>query len=315
MPRPDTIFDVDEPAGARGNNLAFQDFGTGSIQPDVPLGRISPNLSSSPHARATHDLYSAEQRLGSSIDGATKSGGVLNLDFYSAWFDVNTAKVLERCYRTLLPREDYVGEVLEGAPDLYGPFWVPTTLVFSLFLTSSLYTSIAAYLDDAAYSYDFTRLGAATSVVYTYCLGVPLLVWLAIKYWAGASDRSPVEILSLYGYSATVWIVVAWLSLIPVSLVSGVCALVGTLLSLSFLVRNLYPILATAPNVSARILIVVLAALHLVFAVAVWWGFLKGGRGALVDRDLKDVAGEIGSGLGQIGSDVGGEVLRRWRAA
>jgi len=80
-------------------------------------------------------------------------------------------------------------------------------------------------------------------------------------------------------------------------------------------VRNLYPILATAPNVSARILIVVLAALHLVFAVAVWWGFLKGGRGALVDRDLKDVAGEIGSGLGQIGSDVGGEVLRRWRAA
>ena len=46
-----------------------------------------------------------------------------------------------------------------------GPFWVPTTLVFSLFLTSSLYTSIAAYLDDAAYSYDFTRLGAATSVV------------------------------------------------------------------------------------------------------------------------------------------------------
>lgn len=38
----------------------------------------------------------------------------------SSWFDVNTAKVLERCYKTLLPREDYVGEVLEGAPDLYG---------------------------------------------------------------------------------------------------------------------------------------------------------------------------------------------------
>jgi len=113
-----------------------------------------------------------------------------------------------------------------------GPFWVPTTLVFSLFLTSSLYTSIAAYLDDAEYSYDFTRLGAATSVVcvplplsflapsldltlslharsYTYYLGVPLLVWAAIKYWAGASDRSPVEIVSLYGYSSTVWILVA----------------------------------------------------------------------------------------------------------
>ncbi|GAA5907626.1 hypothetical protein JCM8208_000021 [Rhodotorula glutinis] len=313
MPRQDTLFDVDD---SSAGNLAFQDFGTGSIQPDVPLGRISPNGASSsspsPHARAGQDLYSAEQRLGSSIDGATKSGGVLNLDFYSSWFDVNTAKVLERCYKTLIPKEDYVGEVLEGAPDLYGPFWVPTTLVFSLFLTSSLYTSIAAYLDDAEYSYDFTRLGAATSVVYTYYLGVPLLVWAALKYWAGASDRSPVEIVSLYGYSSTVWILVAWLSLIPVSFVSGAFALVGTLLSLLFLVRNLYPILATAPNVSARILIVVVAVLHLVYAVAVWWGFVRGGRGALVDRDLKDVAGEIGSGLGQIGSDVGEEVLRRW---
>jgi len=44
---------------------------------------------------------------------------------------------------------------------------------------------------------------------YTYYLGVPLLVWAAIKYWAGASDRSPVEIVSLYGYSSTVWILVA----------------------------------------------------------------------------------------------------------
>lgn len=166
---------------------------------------------------------------------------------------------------------------------------------------------------------------------------MPLLLWAALKYWAGASDRSPVEIVSLYGYSSTVWILVAvrptlslplsaretltplhagaqWLSLIPVSFVSGAFALVGTLLSLFFLVRNLYPILATAPNVSARILIVVVAVLHLVYAVAVWWGFVRGGRGALVDRDLKDVAGEIGNGLGQIGSDVGEEVLRRWRS-
>ncbi|GAA6050593.1 hypothetical protein JCM3770_001478 [Rhodotorula araucariae] len=308
MSRQDTIFDVDDSAAG---NLSFQDFGTASIQPDLPTGRISPNAS--PHVRATHDLYAAEQRLGSSIDGATKSGGVLNLDFYSGWFDVNTAKVLQRCYKTLLPTGDYVGEVLEGAPDLYGPFWVPTTLVFSLFLTSSLYSSITAYLDDLEYAYDFTRLGAATSVVYTYHLGVPILVWAAVKYWAGASDRSPVDIISLYGYSSTVWIVVAWLSLIPLTYVPATLALLGTLLSLFFLVRNLYPILATAPNVSARILIVVIAVLHLVYAIAVWWGFMKGGRGALVNKGLKDVAGEIGSGLGQIGSDVG-ERMARWRA-
>lgn len=48
---------------------------------------------------------------------------------------------------------------------LAGPFWVPTTLIFSLFLTSSLSTSITAYLDGDSYTYDFTRLGAAVTLV------------------------------------------------------------------------------------------------------------------------------------------------------
>lgn len=93
--------------------------------------------------------------------------------------------MLTRCWKTLLPRENYVEEVLAGVPDLYGmspyacaltadltypsplpgPFWVPTTLIFSLFLTSSLSTSITAYLDGDSYTYDFARLGAAVSLV------------------------------------------------------------------------------------------------------------------------------------------------------
>jgi hypothetical protein len=38
----------------------------------------------------------------------------------SSWFDVDTLTVLTRCYKTLLPKEDYVNDVLSGVPDLYG---------------------------------------------------------------------------------------------------------------------------------------------------------------------------------------------------
>ncbi|GAA5900474.1 hypothetical protein JCM5296_001557 [Sporobolomyces johnsonii] len=307
MSRNDTLFDVDDSAHA---NLSFQNFGTSTVQPDVPMGRISP--SASPHVRATHDLYSAEQRLGNSIEGATKSGGFLNLDFYTGYFDVDTTTVLTRCYKTLVPREDYVAEVLAGVPDLYGPFWVPTTLIFSLFLTSSLSTSISAYLAGQPYTYDFTRLGAATSVVYTYCLGLPVLIWAAIKYWAGATERSPVEIISLYGYSSTVWVVIAWFTLIPLAPLRLFLAFAGTLLSLAFLLRNLYPILASAPNVSARLLVIVIAVLHLIMAVALWWGFMAGGTGAFDGKDLGDVAGQIGGGKGETGTGVEGDPMK-WR--
>ncbi|POY70872.1 hypothetical protein BMF94_6049 [Rhodotorula taiwanensis] len=316
MSRNDLLFDSGE---SQNNNLAFQTFSSTTIQPDIPQGRISPNAS--PHVRATNDLYAAEQRIGGRLDNATKAGGVLNIDSCergrarrgtlvadSGWFDVDTVTVLTRCYKTLIPKEDYVAEVLNGMPDLYGPFWVPTSLIFSLFLTSSLWTSVTAYLDDQAYSYDFTRLGAATSVVYTYFLGLPILMWVAIKYWAGARERSPVEIVSLYGYSSTVWILVAWLALIPVSPLRITLALAATALSLAFLMRNLYPILAMAPNGSARLLVLVAAVLHLVFAAALWFGFMAGGTGALDGKDLKDVAGSIGSGMGDAAGDSA-----RWR--
>lgn len=61
------------------SHLVRPDFGSTTISADVPSGRISP--SASPNMRASAGLYDAEQRFQSGLNGATKSGGVLNLDF------------------------------------------------------------------------------------------------------------------------------------------------------------------------------------------------------------------------------------------
>ncbi|SDA01340.1 BZ3500_MvSof-1268-A1-R1_Chr10-1g02590 [Microbotryum saponariae] len=314
-----TLFDVDESAT---QPLAFQDFGSTTIASDVPSGRISPSGGSRSGSvggggsSAPSNLYEAEQRFEQTLTGATKSGGVLNLDFYTGYFDVDTVTVLTRGARTFLPREDYVGEVLSGVPDLYGafifatreqvvpvarPFWIPTTLIFSLFLISSLSASVEAYLAGEQYTYDFTRLGAAVSLVYMYCLGLPFIIWVALKYWAGSTERSAVEIVSLYGYQATIWI---WLTLIPYSPLRAVLVLIATALSGAFLLRNLYPVIATAPNVSSRLLLIVIAILHLVLAIAMWVGFLAGGRGVLHTPQVPSIPG---TGVGKTptaGSDL-----------
>lgn len=73
--------------------------------------------------------------------------------------------MLDRSWRTLYPANDYVEHVLNHTPDLYGPFWLPTTLILVLFLSSSISSSIAAYLSSQPYVYDFTRLGAAVTIV------------------------------------------------------------------------------------------------------------------------------------------------------
>lgn len=151
---------------------------------------------------ATARLYEPDIAMHNQLGGAAPSGAsgrFLSLDTYAGWFDVDTATVLERSWRTMYPKDDYLSVTLNNAPDLYGPFWVPTTLIFALFLSSSLSSSIQAYLAGHTYSYDFTKLSVAVSVIYAYSLAVPAGFWAMMRYWAGVDERGPVEIVSIYG--------------------------------------------------------------------------------------------------------------------
>ena len=95
-------------------------------------------------------------------------------------------------------------------PDLYGPFWTLTTLIFALYLSSSLGASIASYLSDPdeAYDYDFTLLSIAMSLVYAYGLAVPACLWLGLRY-LGVGEWSIVEAIAVWGYSQFIWIPVS----------------------------------------------------------------------------------------------------------
>lgn len=82
------------------------------------------------------------------------------ISFYAQFFDVDTSAVLSRCWAALFPRANFL-DVLEGNPDLYGPFWIATTVVLILFLggTVSQYLSMT---DKAPFAYDFKLLSGAS---------------------------------------------------------------------------------------------------------------------------------------------------------
>lgn len=111
---------------------------------------------------------------------------------------------------TLVPQaaSTYIPTYL-NPPDLYGPFWTLTTLIFALFLSSSLGASIADYLSkDGAYEYDFRLLSSAVSIVYAYGLLLPVLLWLALRY-LGVGEWGVVEAIAIWGYGQFIWIPVS----------------------------------------------------------------------------------------------------------
>lgn len=88
------------------------------------------------------------------------------LSFYAQFFDVDTSSVLARCWAALFPRDSFL-DVLEGNPDLYGPFWIATTVVLILFLGGTI-SAYRASTGDGAFAYDFRLLSGRL---------IPLVPW------------------------------------------------------------------------------------------------------------------------------------------
>jgi hypothetical protein len=89
-----------------------------------------------------------------------------SISFYAQFFDVDTSAVLSRCWAALYPRANFL-DVLEGNPDLYGPFWIATTVVLILFLGGTISQSIGQH-GDAPFAYDFRLLSGTFFLVCTH---------------------------------------------------------------------------------------------------------------------------------------------------
>ncbi|KAF8558692.1 Yip1-domain-containing protein [Imleria badia] len=197
--------------------------------------------------------------------GASSKGpsGFWTVEYYQPYFDVDTSTVLKRCYSTLLPFSPSYLTTLSSGCDLYGPFWVSTTLILALFLSSSLAASISKFLSapNTQYDYNFGLLGLAATIVYTYNFGVPLALWLALRY-LGVGEWGIVDALGVWGYAQFVWIPVSVLCVIPESITRWVLVVVAFCLSGYYLAANVYPILSSADAKATRLLIIAVAALH-----------------------------------------------------
>ncbi len=104
---------------------------------------------------------------------------------------------------------------MEGNPDLYGPFWIATTVVVILFMTGT----ISQYLQSESrgyFAYDFKLLSGAAGLIYGYTLFIPLGLWATLR-WFGSESANLMECWALYGYANLVWIPVSLVSWSPLS--------------------------------------------------------------------------------------------------
>ncbi|KAK9723073.1 hypothetical protein K7432_002180 [Basidiobolus ranarum] len=232
------------------NDLQFQDFpdttGIGGVG-NSDQGYNNPNYFSNP-----------------SQPEAPTSNSIWSVDYYKQYFNVDTNQVSERMIQSLIPLKSNFLEVLGDNPDLYGPFWVATTVIFTMFITSSLAESIASYINEEPHAYDFVSLWFGTVTIYSYVFFASLAVWGATKYFG----CQPVflEILNIYGYGMTIWIPVSFLSVIPNNTLRWILTIIGFAISGYFMCKNIYHIILRSDAKITRLLVIAILITHFIVA-------------------------------------------------
>ncbi|KAK4211686.1 hypothetical protein QBC37DRAFT_426417 [Rhypophila decipiens] len=203
------------------------------------------------------------------------------ISYYAQFFDVDTTSVLSRCWAALYPRANFL-DVLEGNPDLYGPFWIATTVVMILFLGGTIdnYRAVAGSGD---FAYDFKLLSGAAGLIYGYTFVIPVILYLALRYF-GSESANLLECWALYGYANLIWIPVALISWSPISILNWTFVGVGFGLSVFFLLRNLYPVLSATDQQTSKILLFVVLGLHFGLSIAIKVLFFAHGSPAGGDK-------------------------------
>ncbi|QCE07353.1 timeless [Vigna unguiculata] len=162
---------------------------------------------------------------------------VFSLSTYKPYFDIDTIDVLDRIKDSLYPFNGAFKEKTSSNPDLYGPFWICTTLIFVAASIGTFVTYIAHKLKHQEWNYDINVVTWSAGLFYGYAIFVPLCLYLILKYFSVPSGL--VQLLCLYGYSLFVFIPALCLSVVPWEIFRWVIAGVAGFMSATFVALNL----------------------------------------------------------------------------
>ncbi|MED6181990.1 hypothetical protein PIB30_024619 [Stylosanthes scabra] len=215
--------------------VKFADSNLQTFPPSSAQGKIT---GGSGPPRDADDTFS-KPGSGGSADESQQSGWfkTFALATYKPYFDVDTSDVVERIIDSLFPFRGTFTEKTASNPDLYGPFWICTTLIFVAASMSTFVTYISHKLKHEKWEYDINLVSWSAGLFYGYVTIVPLCLYVILKYFSVPAGI--VQLLCLYGYSLFVFIPALCMSIVPLEIFRWVIAAVAGLMSATFLALNL----------------------------------------------------------------------------
>ncbi|OWF48880.1 protein YIPF1-like [Mizuhopecten yessoensis] len=204
--------------------------------------------------------------------------------YYQQFFDVETYQVLNRILGSMVPRpgSNYLKTHIQPNPDLYGPFWICTTLIFTTAIAGNLANYLQSGGKEYEWRYDFHKVTFAAAAIFSYWWLVPTGLF-AFLWWRGTNaGYSFLDLLSVYGYSLAIYIPISILWVVQVDWLQWILVLVGTTLSGTVLTLIFWPVFRDGNKRTAWAVVIIIFLLHASLAVGFKLYFFNAQAGTAV---------------------------------
>ena len=159
--------------------------------------------------------------------------------------------------------------IISEKPDAYGPFWIATSLIFLVAVSSHISSFLTAWMLGKGWAYDFQSFLTLASMVYSFLAAVPLILWFGLRQFN--SKFKLATAFCLYGYSLMPYLPAAGLSVFPSQIFpfpyAWLLFLGSGSISILFLLRNLAPTFVESTGDKAIIFLGVLALIQFIFTI------------------------------------------------
>ncbi|KAJ0987817.1 hypothetical protein J5N97_006173 [Dioscorea zingiberensis] len=210
--------------------------GKRSVVDEAPTGSHS-NLHIFPPANGGYQPPGSP--YGGDEQATTNWKGIFSISTYSPYFNVDTDNVVDRIFSSMNPIHGDFHRKIDSYPDLYGPVWISTTLVFMLSALGNCATYLMSSKSEAdiAWVFDVNYVNWAASVVYGYAIVVPAAFYFLLQYFG--TSASLIRFWCLWGYSLFIFIPSSLLLVIPVEFLRWIIIIVAGAASAMFIGTNL----------------------------------------------------------------------------
>lgn len=194
--------------------------------------------------------------------------GCLSIRYYQPFFDVDTSDIGSRLLQATFfckREKDFISSTVEK-PDAYGPFWISTTLIFTVAVTSHISNWLSSWMSGKNWVYDFQSVVTVASLVYSFVGIVPLSLWFILRQLEAKVKL--ISLICLYGYSLFIFIPASLLCLVPSELASWLILTVAAVSSSIFLLRNLAPIFLAHARHQAQLFLAATGFVQVIFMLS-----------------------------------------------